>query len=217
MIAHRPSRRPLSRPALVRPAGYANPTFAPGRYDLTAVVEYARGTAVRPLANLNQNLDAALAAAGVGAGRARRAGDVTVAPSTGFGERRVVAYAAPLQVTATIPWRDLSRAMARAVFWSTDLMRDGVPVTRDPNDGGAYLEQLAENYPAEGGEARVERLVNVSVRAAPAPATPVRPSATAPALPPAPEPSSATPSRLPLVLGAGGLALAAWFLLRGRR
>lgn len=218
MNPSRPLRRPLPRGGLVRPAGYANPTFAPGRYEVVAVVEYARGTNLRALPNLGTNLDAALAAAGVGAGRARRAGEVTVAPTMGLGERRVVTYAVPVAVSATIPWRDLARAMNRAVFWGTELTRDGQLVARDPNDGGAYLQALAENYPAEGADTeRAERLVNLAVRAAPAAS-----STAAPAPNPATGggvvawPNAATPSRLPLVLGAGALAGVAWLLWRSR-
>jgi len=142
-------RRVLAAPT-TRPSGNVDATIAPGAIDAELYVEVVHDVAAPSAIDvdggrLSSALAAALAAADVGAARATLRGPVRVAQRVTEGKLTVTA---PLTVTRSIPERDLSRAMARAVFWATSVTYpDGSSMPHASSDGGARIQQLVERWP----------------------------------------------------------------------
>lgn len=224
----RPRRRALPLAAPTAPSGYApdytrEPAYhpagniavqvAPGTYLLTLGVEYSQlpaGLTSYPIARVVGNgarfastLAAALSARDLfpdGGVTFTGSGSVSVPPAT----PRAITATAVVRVDRATPSRSLRAAMARAVFWSTDIYTEGsatpgTPATPDGRDGGASITAALD-----GRRAPPVWAANFSI--APAAQNAITPVATQPPAPPVANPATDTAAPTAIVVPARGVS-----------
>lgn len=183
-----PYAKPIRRAAsalATRPSGVAVGPVETGTITAELVIEYAGAARMTVNAQaLTSNLSAALAAADAGASRAVL--DGAIATEARYGATPTLVIRAPMRVLRMLPARDLSRAMARAAFWSVAVAYpDTGALARPASDGGSRLQALVDRWPSVGvdvganfrGEMRANfsvarRVVTAVPPAPPAPTTP---------------------------------------------
>jgi len=149
ILAKPPPRRRAPMAAQFSPSGLIGDAVIPGAITAEAYVEYVREGRINVnAAQFASNLAAALAAADVGAGRATVDGAIQTETQVTQTGSSALTVRVPLRVARNIPERDLSRAVVRALFWSTSVSypRDGT-LPREASDGGARIQSLVEQWP----------------------------------------------------------------------